>query len=49
MRTILAAVRNALRAPERDGDVHFHQGPGGIPSPCYDDGCRTPRLTVDWR
>jgi hypothetical protein len=49
MRTILASLRNVLREPEPDVDVHFHQGPGGMPSPCYDDRCRTPRLHVDWR
>jgi hypothetical protein len=50
MRSILAAVRNAMREPAADVDVvHFHQGPGGMPSPCYDDRCRNPRLHVDWR
>jgi hypothetical protein len=49
MRSILAAVRSALREPAPDVDVHFHQGPGGMPSPCYDHRCRNPRLHVDWR
>ena len=49
MRTILASLRNVLRASEPDIDVHFHQGPGGTPSPCYDDRCPTPRMHVDWR
>jgi hypothetical protein len=49
MRRILAHISTALRTPEPDVDVHFHQGPGGIPSPCYDDRCRNPRLRVDWR
>ena len=49
MRSILAAVRSALREPASDVDVHFHQGPGGMPSPCYDDRCRNPRLHVDRR
>jgi hypothetical protein len=47
MRTILASLRNVLRAPARDAGVHFHQGPGGFPSPCYDDRCRAPRLQID--
>ena len=49
MRTILASVRNILRAPTPDVDVHFHQGPGGDPAPCYDHACRSPKLHVDWR
>jgi hypothetical protein len=49
MRRILDAVRHALREPAPDVDVHFHQGPGGAPSPCYDGHCRNPRLRVDWR
>jgi hypothetical protein len=49
MRSILAAVRSALREPAPDVDVHFHQGPGGMPSPCYDHRCRNPRLHVDRR
>jgi hypothetical protein len=49
MRRILAAVRHALREPAPEVDVHFHQGPDGMPSPCYDDRCRNPRLHVDWR
>lgn len=47
MRTILASLRNVLRAPAPDAELHFHQGPGGMPSPCYDDRCRAPRLQVD--
>ena len=49
MRSILSAVRNVLREPAADVDVHFHQGPGGMPSPCYDHRCRNPRLHVSWR
>jgi hypothetical protein len=49
MRTILASVRSMLRAPEPDVGVHFHQGPGGRPAPCYDGACGSPRLHVDWR
>ena len=49
MRSILAAVRSALREPVPDVDVHFHQGPGGMPSPCYDHRCPNPRLHVRWR
>ena len=49
MRSILSSLRTILREPAPDVDVHFHQGPGGMPSPCYDDRCRNPRLHVDWR
>jgi hypothetical protein len=47
MRTIIASLKNVLRPPAADAGVHFHQGPGGMPSPCYDGGCRSPRLHVD--
>jgi hypothetical protein len=49
MRNIIASLKNVLREPAPDVAVHFHQGPGGMPSPCYDDRCRNPRLHVDWR
>jgi hypothetical protein len=49
MRTILTKVRDVLRDPAPDVDVHFHQGPAGMPSPCYDGRCRLPKLHVDWR
>jgi hypothetical protein len=49
MRSILASLRNVLRAPAPDVDVHFHQGPGGFPSPCYDGRCRIPRLDAGHR
>ena len=26
--------------------VHFHQGPQGQPSPCYDAQCTNPRLSI---
>ena len=46
MRRILTAVKAALHEPTPGVDVHFHQGPAGTPSPCYDDGCPIPRLHV---
>jgi len=49
MRTTLSTVRNLLREPSPDVDVHFHQGPGGQPSPCYEHACPSPKLHVDWR
>ena len=26
--------------------VHFHQGPQGQPTPCYDAQCASPRLSL---
>jgi hypothetical protein len=49
MRSFLSSLRTILREPAPDVDVHFHQGPGGMPSPCYDDRCSTPRLHLDRR
>jgi hypothetical protein len=45
IRTILNTFR--LRsAPGPSGTVHFHQGPQGQPTPCFDERCSNPRLTV---
>ena len=44
MRSILSSLRRILREPAPDAGVHFHQGPGGMPSPCYDHRCRIPQL-----
>jgi hypothetical protein len=27
--------------------VHFHSGPQGQPSPCYDQACPIPRLSIE--
>jgi hypothetical protein len=27
-------------------DVHFHQGPQGQPTPCFDGRCPNPRLSI---
>jgi hypothetical protein len=43
-RTIRARLR-AFAAPQAP-DVHFHQGPQGQPTPCFDDSCPNPRLSV---
>jgi hypothetical protein len=45
IRTILNTFR--LRsAPGPGGAVHFHQGPQGQPTPCFDERCSNPRLSV---
>ena len=49
MRSILASLKSVLRPPVPDSGVHFHRGPGGLPSPCYDDRCHSPRLQVERR
>jgi len=36
-----------MRGTGRDeAQVHFHQGPQGRPTPCFDEGCPNPRLPV---
>jgi hypothetical protein len=45
IRTIINTFR--LRAaPSPAGPVHFHQGPQGQPTPCFDERCGNPHLTV---
>jgi hypothetical protein len=39
----LAAL--AARISQRsDAEIHFHQGPQGQPTPCFEHGCDNPRL-----
>ena len=43
----LGALRRAIRS--RSGaaaPVHFHNGPQGAPSVCFDANCHSPRLDV---
>jgi hypothetical protein len=44
IRTILNSFR--LRSTPGAGNVHFHQGPQGQPTPCFDERCPNPRLTA---
>ena len=50
MTTALRIVRNGLRriaaAEDRGLNVHFHQGPQGQATPCFDGDCPNPRMTV---
>lgn len=32
-------------AAGQDEHVHFHQGPQGRPTPCFDERCPNPRLS----
>jgi hypothetical protein len=44
---MIRTIRNRFRSfTARDEGVHFHQGPQGQPVPCFDEGCKNPRLTV---
>jgi hypothetical protein len=45
IRTILNSLRMQT-APGGTADVHFHQGPQGQPTPCFDERCPNPRLEV---
>lgn len=49
MRNTHRIIRDRLRRrPSRSAttEVHFHQGPQGQPSPCFDERCPNPRLSV---
>jgi hypothetical protein len=44
----LRALRRALTPNTNMTDpVHFHAGPQGQPSACFDHSCRVPRLAVE--
>jgi hypothetical protein len=42
----LFQISRIFRGPEAE-TVHFHRGPQGQASPCYDHGCPMPRLSVE--
>ena len=39
-------ARRRSHAQEQAPHVHFHQGPQGQPTPCYDRRCANPRLSL---
>ena len=44
-----SALRKLRRRSHPRGtgqEVHFHQGPQGQATPCYDDRCPNPRLAI---
>jgi hypothetical protein len=45
LRTIINSFRLRSVPGGLDG-VHFHQGPQGQPTPCFDERCPNPRLSV---
>lgn len=48
MATALLTLRDRLigRKDDPHAGVHFHQGPQGLPAPCFDERCPNPRLSV---
>ena len=42
----LFALARIFKAPTADA-VHFHRGPQGQASPCYDTDCAIPRLAAE--
>jgi hypothetical protein len=48
MISTLTVLRDKLRRvrPPADSGVHFHNGPQGQPTPCFDHGCPNPRLSI---
>jgi hypothetical protein len=43
----LFQLSRVFRATAHDETVHFHSGPQGQASPCYDHACPIPRLSVE--
>ena len=49
MADAIRSIRDRIRrfaADDQTEAVHFHQGPQGQPSPCFDEHCSSPRLSV---
>jgi hypothetical protein len=44
-RTILDRLPRLTATPQQER-VHFHQGPQGQATPCFDHHCASPRLSV---
>jgi hypothetical protein len=40
-------IRLNDQRPRELQDVHFHQGPQGQPTPCYDSVCSIPQMASD--
>jgi hypothetical protein len=49
-KSMIQMIRQRLRSLTADQNdtavVHFHQGPQGQPTPCFEDSCPNPRLSV---
>lgn len=46
MRSLRPLIHRLRAGPHEELHVHFHQGPQGQPTPCFDAGCPIPRLSV---
>jgi hypothetical protein len=46
MAKLRTRIAQMARRREAASHVHFHTGPQGYPSPCFDPRCATPRLDV---
>ena len=45
----IRSIRDRVRrfaVDDQTTAVHFHQGPQGQPTPCFDEHCGSPRLSV---
>ena len=47
--TFFSRILPTPRRDTGDGSVHFHAGPQGQPSPCFDERCPSPRLDPEAR
>ena len=45
IRRALSQLASAAR-PADSNPVHFHRGPHGEPTPCFNRSCTTPKLSV---
>lgn len=44
---ITQTLRSLIAGPrDSSDDVHFHQGPQAQATPCFDEHCQRPRLSV---
>ncbi len=46
IQTIRKRLRGLTAQQDTTPTVHFHQGPQGQPTPCFEDRCPNPRLSV---
>jgi hypothetical protein len=44
LKALIAGARAAAQGDRTH--VHFHQGPQGLPAPCFDESCPNPRLST---
>jgi hypothetical protein len=44
--TLRGQFQSAPKDDRHEGEVHFHQGPQGQATPCFEGDCPNPRLAV---